>query len=134
MATCCSIFAWKHPKDQSMESRRVGHDLATEHMHRGERGLCRTQRTEGAGEREGCEDRGEPQGTQPHIYMHTFSPKLPFHPGCHITLSRVLCTCYTLSPCWLSFFNTAVCICQSQTGFRWGEGVDDAGEQRKNCW
>ena len=29
------------------------------------------------------------QGTQPYIYMYPFSPKLPSHPGCHITLSRV---------------------------------------------
>ena len=27
--------------------------------------------------------------TQPYIHMHPFSPKLSFHPGCHITLSRV---------------------------------------------
>ena len=27
--------------------------------------------------------------TQPHIYMYPFSPKWPFHPGCHIVLSRV---------------------------------------------
>ena len=47
--------------------------------------------------------------------------------------------CYTVGPCWLSILNTAVCTCQSQTGLGWGEGVvgegvDDAGEQRKNCW
>ena len=29
--------------------------------------------------------------TQPCIYMHPFSPKLPYHPGCHITLNRVPC-------------------------------------------
>ena len=29
--------------------------------------------------------------TQPYIYMYPFSPKLSSHPGCHITLSRVLC-------------------------------------------
>ena len=28
------------------------------------------------------------KGTQPHMNMHPFSPKLPSHPGCHITLSR----------------------------------------------
>ena len=27
--------------------------------------------------------------TQPHIHMHPFFPKLPFHPGRHATLSRV---------------------------------------------
>ena len=30
--------------------------------------------------------------TQPYTYMYPFSPKLPSHPGCHITLSRVFCT------------------------------------------
>ena len=25
------------------------------------------------------------------MYMYPFSPKPPSHPGCHITLSRVLC-------------------------------------------
>jgi len=29
------------------------------------------------------------KGTQPYIYMYPFSPKLLFHPGCHITLSRI---------------------------------------------
>ena len=32
------------------------------------------------------------QGTQPFIYMYLFSPKLPSHPGCHITSSRVPCS------------------------------------------
>ena len=31
------------------------------------------------------------KGTQPYIYMYPFSPKLPSHPGCCITLSRVPC-------------------------------------------
>ena len=31
------------------------------------------------------------KGTQPYMYMYPFSPKPPSHPGCHITLSRVLC-------------------------------------------
>ena len=31
------------------------------------------------------------EGTQPYINMYPFSPKLPSHPGCHITLSRVPC-------------------------------------------
>ena len=30
------------------------------------------------------------EGTQPYIYMHPFFPKPFSHPGCHITLSRVL--------------------------------------------
>lgn len=29
------------------------------------------------------------KGAQPHIYMSAFSPKLPAHPSCPITLSRV---------------------------------------------
>ena len=31
---------------------------------------------------------GDIEGTQPYTYMYPFSPKLPSHPGCHITLSR----------------------------------------------
>ena len=31
------------------------------------------------------------KGTQPYVYMYSFSPKLPSHSGCHITLSRVPC-------------------------------------------
>ena len=31
------------------------------------------------------------EGTQPYIYMYLFSPQLPSHPGCHLTLSRVPC-------------------------------------------
>ena len=31
------------------------------------------------------------EGTQPHIYMYPFSPKLPSHLGYPITLSRVFC-------------------------------------------
>ena len=34
---------------------------------------------------------GEQGGTQPYIYMFSFSPKLPSHPGCHTTLSRAPC-------------------------------------------
>ena len=29
--------------------------------------------------------------TKPYIYMYPFSPRLPTHPGCLRTLSRVLC-------------------------------------------
>ena len=29
--------------------------------------------------------------TQPYIYVYPFSPRLPSHPGCHITWSRVPC-------------------------------------------
>ena len=32
------------------------------------------------------------EGTQPHTYMYPFSPKLPSHPGWHMTLNTV--------PCW----------------------------------
>ena len=34
---------------------------------------------------------GGQEGTEPYIYMYPFSPKLPSHPGCHITLSTVSC-------------------------------------------
>ena len=34
---------------------------------------------------------GEQEETQPYIHTYPFSPKLPSHPGCHITLSRVPC-------------------------------------------
>ena len=31
------------------------------------------------------------KGTQPYMYMYPFSTKLPFYPGCYITLSKVPC-------------------------------------------
>ena len=31
------------------------------------------------------------EGTQQHIHMYPFSPKLPSHPACHKTLCRVAC-------------------------------------------
>ena len=31
------------------------------------------------------------EGIQPYMYMYPFSPKLPSHTGCHITLSKVPC-------------------------------------------
>ena len=34
---------------------------------------------------------GACSGTQPYTYIYPFSPKLPSHPGCHITFSRVPC-------------------------------------------
>ena len=51
------------------------------------------------------------KGTQPFIYMYPFSPKLPSHPGCRITLSSSLCS--TVGPCWLSVLNIALCTCPS---------------------
>ena len=35
----------------------------------------------------------ESKGTQPYIYMDPFSPEVPSHPGCRITLSRVPWLC-----------------------------------------
>ena len=35
------------------------------------------------------------EGTHPYRYMHPFSSKLPSHPGCHLTLSRVPCAVYS---------------------------------------
>ena len=43
------------------------------------------------------------EGTRPHIYKYPFSPKLPSHPACHLTLSiEQSSLCYTVGPCWLS--------------------------------
>ena len=43
------------------------------------------------------------EGTQPHIYEYPFSPKLPSHPACHLTLSiEQSSLCYTVGPYWLS--------------------------------
>ena len=36
------------------------------------------------------------EGTQPHIHMYPSSPKLPSHPCCHTTLSRVPCAIHYL--------------------------------------
>ena len=30
------------------------------------------------------------EGTQPYVFMYPFSPKLPSHPVCHITLSQLI--------------------------------------------
>ena len=38
-----------------------------------------------------CYFQVDSKGTQPYLYMYPFSPKLPSHPGCHMTLSRVPC-------------------------------------------
>ena len=46
--------------------------------------------------------------TRPYICMGPFSPKLPSHPGCHITLKQSS-LCYTVGPCWLSILNILVC-------------------------
>ena len=51
------------------------------------------------------------EGTQPYIYVYLFSPKLPSHPGSHITLSTVY---HTVGPRWLPILNIVVCICPSQ--------------------
>ena len=34
---------------------------------------------------------GEHKGTQPYVCQYPFSPKIPSHPGCRITLGRVPC-------------------------------------------
>ena len=47
-----------------------------------------------------------------HIYTCIYSPKLPAHPGCYITLSSFLY--YTVGPCCLFILNIAVCTCPSQ--------------------
>ena len=45
------------------------------------------------------------------IYIHTypFSPKLPSHPGCHITLSRVPCV-HSMSLLVIHFKYSSVCM------------------------
>ena len=40
------------------------------------------------------------KGTQSYIYMYPFSPKLPTHLGCHITLSRVPCALQQVLVCY----------------------------------
>ena len=47
--------------------------------------------------------------------MYTFSPKLPSHSACHITLSRVPCAIHTVGPYWLSILNIEVGTHWSQT-------------------
>ena len=40
------------------------------------------------------------------IHIHVcILPQTPSHPGCHITLSRVPCAIYTVTPGWLSVLN-----------------------------
>ena len=34
---------------------------------------------------------GKSERAQQYMYLHPFSPKLPSHPGCHITLGRAPC-------------------------------------------
>ena len=41
--------------------------------------------------------------------MYPFSPKLPSHPGCHITLSRVRCV-YSMSLLVIHFKYSSVCM------------------------
>ena len=47
------------------------------------------------------------QGTQPYVDMYPLSPKLPSHPGCHITLSRVPCAVQYI----LVRYQFSVCQC-----------------------
>ena len=44
------------------------------------------------------------KGPQPYIYMCPFFHKLPSHPGCHTTLSRVPCACFCFYCNYSSFF------------------------------
>ena len=53
--------------------------------------------------------------TQPYIHMYPFSPNLPSHSGCHITLSRVPCAIHAVGPYPLSILSIAVCTNWSQT-------------------
>ena len=49
---------------------------------------------------------GERGRNQAYIYIYPFSLKLPSHPGCRKTLSRVPCA-IAVGPCWLSILNIA---------------------------
>ena len=53
------------------------------------------------------------RATQPYIYMYPFSPKLPFHVGCHIHWAEFIS--YRAGPCWFSILNIAVCTRPPQT-------------------
>ena len=68
---------WRPGVLQSMGLQRAGHNRATEPLGRWTT-LWRFQ--------------VDLKGTQPYISIYSFSPKLPSHKGCHITLSRVPCT------------------------------------------
>ena len=68
------------------------------------------------------------KGPQLYIYMYSFSPKLPSHPDCHITLDRVPCAKYVAGPCWLSILNIALitkkvlgvlCVCMHTHMYTW---------------
>ena len=99
MAACSSILAWRSPRTgepgwlQSMESWRVRHDWAANIFlsfyfvleYRQLTMLWWFQ--------------VDSKGTQPYIYKHPFSPKLPSKLGCHIILSRLLCC--AVGPCWI---------------------------------
>ena len=73
------------------------------------------------------------KGTQPYIHMYPFSPKLPSHPGCHITLSRVPRSyfCFTSGPT-LSQNRTARSDCPFSTstmGFPRSKGECSWGKE-----
>ena len=53
--------------------------------------------------------------TQPYIYTPPFSPKLPSHLDCPMTLSRVPCVYYSRTLLVIHFFYIAVCACPSRT-------------------
>ena len=49
-------------------------------------------------------------GTQPHIYMDPFAPKLPSPPGCHTTLSRGPCVVQQVFVGYLFKIQQCVCV------------------------
>ena len=51
------------------------------------------------------------KGTQSYIYMYPSSPKCPFHPGCHITLSRIPWSIQCIHACMLSRFSHVQLFC-----------------------
>lgn len=52
------------------------------------------------------------KGTQLYVHMYPFSPKLPSHPGCHMTLSRIQQTGVFKYPLGVTSFSS----CRSRQG------------------
>ena len=59
------------------------------------------------------------KGTQPSICVYPFSPNLPSHPGCHITLSRVPCAIWYRSLLVFQFKYSSVYIRASFLKHTW---------------
>ena len=110
MVNHSSILAWRIPwtakpgRLQSTGSQRVGYDWVTSPSPSPSWWINNFVIVSGGQQRDSA-------------ILYPFSPKLTFHPGCHITLSTVPCALYTVDPCWLSTLIIVVCMCQSQTPY-----------------